>query len=387
MSSFPIAPKRPQTITLHGETRVDDYFWLRYREDPQVMTYLTAQMDYLDEVMGHAKPLHEALYSEMKARIQETDSTVPEKRGGYWYYIRTEAGKQYPIFCRRKDSSESSEEILLDQNILAEGKVFCSVSGFSISPDGNKLAYSVDYEGDEVYTVYIQDLASHTLYPETISDTLGSVYARMGLEWAGDNETIFYISVDDAKRPYKFFRHKIGTDPAQDDLIFHEVDDHYHLYFHKSRDDAYILTYHNSTLTTEMRFLSADDPDGELKVIAPRTDGIEYMATHHAGNFFIATNENAKNFKLMKASIASLDRAQWQEVIPHREDVMVEWVDAFENYLIILERKNGLKQIRISAADGVSDVKYIASLNQRTILSLRRIQTIKRICCGSSILR
>jgi oligopeptidase B len=346
-------------ITQHGETRVDDYFWLRQREDPEVLKYLNAQLDYLDEIMGHTKPLHEVLTSEMRNRIQETDATVPEKRGGYWYYTRTEAGKQYPIFCRRKDAADSPEEILVDQNVLAEGKTFCSVSGFSVSPDGTKLAYAVDYDGDEVYTVYIKDLVSNSHYPETIPNTLGSVYARMGLEWASDSQTIFYITLDETKRPYKFFCHKIGTDPTQDALIFQEEDEHYFLYFYKSRDDAYIMLYHQSTLTTEMRFMPADQPDGELKVIAPRTQSIEYYASHHNGFFFIATNEDAKNFKLMKTAVTNLDKANWQEVIPHRADVMLEGIDAFKDHLVIQERKDGLKQLRISNADGVSDVRYV----------------------------
>lgn len=360
MPAFPIAPKRPYSITQHGETRVDDYFWLRQREDPEVMKYLTAQMDYLDEVMGRTQLLHEALTAEMRARIQETDTTVPEERGGYLYYQRTEAGKQYPIFCRRKAGAEHPEEILLDQNELAEGKTFCSVSGFSVSPDGSKLAYAVDYDGDEVYTIFIKDLVQQSHYPETIPNTLGSVYGRIGIEWASDGETIFYMTLDETKRPFKFFRHTIGTDPAQDGLIFHEEDEHYFLYFQKSRDDTYIMVYHQSTLTTEMRFLPADQPAGELKLIAPRTPGIEYYASHHAGNFFIATNENAKNFKLMKAAINKLDKAHWQELIPHREDVMLEGIDAFQEYLVIQERKDGLKHLRISATDGVSAVKYVS---------------------------
>lgn len=359
MPSFPIAPKRPYTIIQHGEMRVDDYFWLRNREDPEVMKYLTAQMDYLDEVMGHTKSLHEHLFSEMKNQIQETDSTIPEKRGGYLYYQRTETGKQYPIFCRRKAVMESPEEILLDQNSLADGKIFCSVSGFSVSPDGNKLAYAVDYDGDEVYTIHIKDLVSNSHYPEKIPNTMGSVYVHIGLEWAGDSETIFYLTLDDAKRPFKFFRHQIGADPAQDQLIFHEEDDHYYLYFQKSRDDVYIFVHHHSTLTTEMRFMPVDQPDSELKVIAPRAQGIEYFVAHHHGTFFIATNENAKNFKLMKTTVDDLDKSQWQEVIPHREDVLLDGIDTFEDYLVLQERKEGLKQIRISAVDGISDVKYV----------------------------
>lgn len=359
MPSSPIAPKRPHTITQHGETRVDDYFWLRYREDPEVLKYLNAQMDHLEEVMVRTKPLQEMLFSEMKERMHETDSTVPEERGGYWYYTRTEAGRQYPIFCRRKDSMENPEEILLDQNILAEGKIFCSVSGFAVSPDGQKLIYSVDYGGDEVYTVYVKDLVSGTLYPETIPNTFGSVYMHSGLDWANDSETFFYVGLDDAKRPYQLYRHKIGSDPAQDVLLFTEIDPHFYLYFHKTRDDQYILTDHHSTLTTEARFLPADQPDGELKVIAPREHGVEYYAAHHEGSFFIATNEGAKNFKVMKAPVSNLDKSNWQEVIAHRPDTMLEYMDTFEKYMVLYERRNGLRQIRISAADGVSEVKYV----------------------------
>lgn len=358
-SSHPVASKRPHAIIQHGETRVDDYFWLRYREDPEVLNYLTAQMDYIDEVMGHTKTLQENLFSELKGRIQETDSSVPEKRGGYWYYVRTEEGRQYPIFCRKKNSMENPEEILLDQNLLAEGRVFCSVSGFAVSPDGNKLAYAVDFDGNEVYTAYVKDLTTGSHYPEEIPNSSGSVYAHMGLEWANDSETIFYVTLDAAQRPYKLFRHKIGTDILQDKLIFHEEDDSFYLYFYKSRDDAFILTDHHSTLTTEVRFLSADQPDGVMNIISPRVHGIEYFAMHHKGAFFIATNEGAKDFKLMKAPVANLNKDQWQEVLPHRAEVMIEGMDAFHNHLVLYERKDGLKQIRISAADGVSAVHYV----------------------------
>jgi oligopeptidase B len=359
MPSFPLAPKRPHVITQHGETRVDDYFWLRQRDDPEVLKYLTAQMDYLEEVMGHTKPLQERLFNEMKQRIQETDSTVPEKRGAYWYYSRTEAGKQYPIFCRRQESMNHPEEILLDQNHLAEGKTFCSVSGFAVSPDETKLAYAVDYDGDEVYTIHIKDLKTGSHYPETVSGTMGSVYAQTGLEWANDNQTIFYVKVDDTKRPHQLWRHVIGTDVAGDILAYEELDVHFFVFFYKSRDDKYIMLYLQSTLTTEMRFLPADQPDGELKILAPRTHGIEYHATHHDGTFFIATNEGAKNFKLMKASISNLEKSNWQEVVPHREDVLLDGLDSFANHIVVYERRGGLKQIRVSACDGVSDVHYV----------------------------
>lgn len=359
MSSFPTAAKKPHQITQHGETRVDEYYWIRQREDPDVLNYLHAQMDYLEKTMQHTRSLQERLFSEMKARIQETDSTVPEERGGYLYYERTEAGKQYPIFCRKKNTAESPEEILLDQNALAEGKVFCSVSGFEISPDGNQLAYSLDVTGEEVYTIYLKDLVNNKLYDEAIANTHGSVYSRTGIEWANDSKSIFYVTLDEAKRPFKLYRHKIGTDPSQDALIFHEQDETYFLFFHKSRDDAYIITDHASTLTTEVRYLPADQPAAELKIISPRRQGIEYSASHHKGYFLILTNENAKNFKLVKTSVESSSHENWREVIPHKNDVMLIGVDVFENHLVIYERKDGSAHIRISDVDVNSNVRYI----------------------------
>jgi oligopeptidase B len=359
MASSPIAPKRPYEITQHGKTRIDNYFWLRQREDPEVLKYLHSQMDYLEEVMGHTKPIQETLFSEMKGRIQETDSTVPEKRGEYLYYEKTEAGKQYPVFYRRKDSSGSPEELLLDQNMLAEGKTFCSVSGFSVSPDGNKLAYSVDIEGNEVYTIYIKDLVNNTQYAEALPNVFGSVYVKTGIEWANDSETFFYSALDEAQRPYKFYRHRLGTDVSQDILIHQEDDEAFSIYFSKTRDDIYIIVEIHSTLTSEVYCLFADQPDSDLKVLSPRRHGIEYYVDHHNGTFFIITNENAKNFKLVKAPVDNPGNENWQEVIPHRTDVMLTGAETFKNYLVLFERKGATNQIRVSALDGTSDVRYV----------------------------
>ena len=359
MNSFPLAPKRPHTITQHGQTRIDDYYWMRNRADPEVKKYLRAESDYLEEVMQHTKPLQEKLFSEMKGRIKETDSTVPEKRGGYFYYERTEAGKQYPIFCRRKDLSNGPEEILLDQNTLAEGKSFCSVGAYSESPDGNKLAYSVDNEGREIYNLHIKDLINGKLYPETIENISGSAYEHGGVEWAKDNETFFYITLDDAQRPYKLHRHKLGTDPAQDALVFHEADETFFLFMLKTRDNAYIMTYHYSTTMREMRFLSADAPNEELRVLQPRTKDLEYFAAHHKGTFFIVNNENAKDFKLSAAPVDNPGKENWKEIIPHRPGVLVDLVETFEDFVVVSERMGGLKQLRISAPDGLSNVKYV----------------------------
>ncbi|MBK9927666.1 MAG: S9 family peptidase [Anaerolineales bacterium] len=359
MKSFPIALKRPYEITQHGETRIDHYHWLRQREDPDVLKHLHVEMDYLEEVMGHTKPLQETLFSEMKERIQETDSTVPEERGGYLYYERTEAGKQYPIFCRKKISTGSPEEILLDQNVLAEGKDFCSVSAFEVSPDGNTLAYSVDVKGDEVYTIYFKNLVTQALYPETIANASGSVYYHTGVEWANNSKTLFYSTLDDAKRPFKLHRHELGTNPSQDVTVYTEEDETYFLFFRKTCDDLYIITEHHSTLTSEARFLSADQPNGELKIISPRRQGVEFYVNHHKGFFYILTNENAKNFKLVKAPVANASHEHWQEVIPHHNDVMLTAMDTFANHLVLYERKNGLPQIRIFDADDMSNSHYV----------------------------
>jgi len=359
MSSYPIAPKRPHELVQHGQTRVDDYYWLRNRENPDVLKFLHAQMEYLEETMAHTKPFQETLFSEMKGRIKETDSTVPEKRGEYLYYDRTEAGKQYPIFCRRKDAPDSPEEILLDQNLLAEGKIFCSVSGFAVSPDDTKLAYSVDIDGNEEYTIYIKDLTTGILYSEEIPNAYGSAYAYTGVEWANDNKTIFYTTLDAAKRSYKLYRHTIGTDSSQDTLVYHERDETFSLYLHKTRDQKYIMTEHHSTLTIDAMFISADQPGDELKAISPRRHGIEYYATHHKGFFYIYTNDDARNFKLVKTPVTSSSHEHWQEVIPHRPQVMISQVEVFENYLVLYEREGGRDKIRISDMDGVSNIHYV----------------------------
>jgi oligopeptidase B len=357
--SFPVAPKRPLEIKQHGTARLDNYYWMRDKNDPETMKHLRAESDYLEEVLQHTKTLQEKLFLEMKARIKEDDSTVPEKRGGYFYYKRNEEGRQYPIFCRRRGSLEAPEEVLLDQNQLAEGKTFCSVGAFSVSPAGDKLAYSVDYGGREIYTLNVKDLKTGKLHPETIENIGGSAYEHTGVEWANDSETIFYTTLDDTQRQYRLFRHKLGTDPAQDALIWQEDDETFSLYLSKTRDDAYIMTYHYSTTTREMRFLSADRPHEALRVIQPRIKGLEYFAAHHKGRFFIVNNENAKNFKLSVTSVEKPGKENWREVIPHRADVLVEGVETFEDYLVVEERKGGLKQLRISAADGQGDARYV----------------------------
>ncbi len=355
----PIAPKHPHPITQHGLTRIDNYYWMRDRRDPEVLNYLRAENEYLDQTMAETRLLQQNLFEEMKARIQEDDTSVPEFRDGYFYYRRNEAGKQYPIYCRKHGSLDAPEQILLDQNLLAEGKPFCRLGSFSVSPDGNKLAYSIDPDGSEICTLYVLDLTTGKLLPETFPNTYGDVYGHDEVEWSNDSRTFFYITLDDALRPYKLFRHALGTDPTQDTLIFHETDETFFLFISKTRDRSLLLTEHYSTTSTEVRFMSADDPTSELCVLQPRLPGLEYSADHHNGTFFIVTNDNARNFKLVSAPVTNPGKENWREIVPHREQVLLDTVDVFEDYLVLRERKDGLKQIRISALDGQSRVRYV----------------------------
>lgn len=357
---FPTAPKRPHELTQHGVTRIDNYYWMRDKEDPETMKYLRAESDYLEEMMQHTRSLRETLFSEMKGRIKETDSTVPAKRGEYYYYERSLEGKQYPIFCRRKGSLDAPEEVMFDQNELAEGKSFCNVSGVAVSPDGTKVAYLVDFGGREVYELFIKDLVTGKYFPEVIGNVSGSAYERMGVDWANDNKTIFYITLDETLRPDKLFRHVVGTDPSEDILVLHEADEEYYLFCNKTRDDVFITTYHYSTNTREFRFMDANDPASELRILQPRVEGLDYNAAHHKGKFFIVhNNDGAKNFKVSVAAVESPGMENWREVIPHREDVLVDHVDTFDQYIVVHERKGGLKQFRISAPDGVNNVRYV----------------------------
>jgi oligopeptidase B len=360
MTSFPIAPKRPYTITQHGVTRNDEYYWMRESNDPEVLKYLQAENEYLEEVMQHTKPLQETLFQEMKARIKEEDSTEPERNGEYYYYRRTEKGQEYPIYCRRKGSLDAPEEILLDQNLLAEGREFCSVSAFSVSPDGTKLAYSVDLEGAEVYTVYIKNLTDGSHYLESIENTNGSVYFSTGVEWANDNQTFFYVTLDSSHRAYKLYRHQLGTDPAADMLMLHENDETFSMFIFKTRSAKYIMVYHYNTLSQEMYAISTEEPYREPILLQARQPGLEYYATHHGDSFLIITNKDALNSRLMKAPVSAPGLENWREVLGHRDDVLIEHMDVFEDYIVLHERKNGLKQLRISRADDVHDARYVS---------------------------
>ena len=242
---------------------------------------------------------------------------------------------------------------------LADGKSFCSVGAFSVSPDETKLVYSVDFGGQEIYTLYVKDLQSGKLYPEVIGNIFGSAYEHGGVEWANDSQTLFYVTLDETLRPDKLHRHILGTDPVQDVVLFHETDEIFSLFVRKSHDNAYLMLHHFSTTTCEIRFLSADRPQDRLQILQPRIQDMEYFAVHRKGSFFILHNNQAKNFMLSVAQVDCPGMENWHEIIPHREDVLIESVDAFEDFIVVTERRDGLKQLRISASDDMNNLRYV----------------------------
>ncbi|MBI3698058.1 MAG: S9 family peptidase [Acidobacteria bacterium] len=337
----PVAKQVPHTISLHAETLTDPYFWLRDRNNPEVIQYLEAENRYTEAVMKHTDGLQTRLYQEILGRIKETDLSVPEKIDDYYYYSRTEQGKQYGIYCRKKGSLDAAEEILLDQNELAQGHKYFRVGNLKPSPDHKLLAYSTDANGSEKYTLYAKDLASGKLLADQVPNTY------YGLEWGNDNATLFYTTLDETQRPYKLYRHKLGSDPKQDALLFHEKDDMFFLRIGKTRSHRYLMLSLESKTTSEVHYLDASRPSGDFKVIHPRQKDMEYSVEHHGDKFFIVTNENAKNFKLMEVTTENPKKTNWKEVIPHRASVKLDDVDAFRDHLVISEREDGLKKIRV----------------------------------------
>lgn len=337
----PIAEKRPYIHSIHGDDRLDEYFWMRDRDDPAVIAYLEAENAYTKAVMQPTEALQEQLYQEMLARIQETDLSVPYRKGNYYYYTRTAEGLAYPIYCRKQGSLDAEEEILLDENTLAAGHEYFDIGVFQVSPDHRVLAYATDTTGAELFTLYFLDLETRQLYSETIPEVYYS------FAWGNDNRTVFYTQVDEAHRPYKLFRHTLGTPLDEDVLIHHEPDEAFYLSVGKTRSEAYLIMSLGSKVTSEVHYLDANTPTGQFQVIQPRKSGVEYDVEHHSDRFYIVTNENAINFKLMQTPVTNPSPEHWQEVIPHREDVMLSGVSAFKDHLVISEREKGLPMLRV----------------------------------------
>jgi oligopeptidase B len=335
----PMTEKKTKTTKIHNDTMTDDYFWLREKTNPEVIAHLEAENSYAEAMMKPTAALQDKLYKEMVAHIKETDMSVPYRWGGYFYYTRTEQGKQYPINCRKKGSINAKEEVVLDQNELATDLKFFSVGAFVPSDDGNLLAYSTDTTGYRQYKLQFKDLRTGQVLPEAF-DRVGNV------AWATDNKTIFFTTEDAVtKRSDKFFRHALGSDKT--DLIFEEKDELFDIGVARSRDRAVILLGSESKTATEWRYLPADSPMAELKIISPREADHEYNVDHRGDLFYIRTNKGAKNFRVVTAPVSNPSQANWKELVAHRPEVKIEDIDLFANHLVLSEWENGLEQLEI----------------------------------------
>lgn len=347
----PVADKIHTERTLAGGTLTDDYAWLRQRDDAKVISYLEAENAYTAAYMAPTKPLQEKLYGEMLSHLKQTDDSVPFRRGDYFYYSRTEEGKQYPILCRRKGSPTAPEQVILDVNQLASGEKFMSLGDTAVSDDGNLLAFTTDNVGFRQYTLHIKNLTTGEMYAEH-APRIGS------LAWAADNKTLFYTQEDEVeKRQYRLYRHKLGTDAATDPVIYEEKDERFNVGIERTRSRGYLLLDIGSHTTSEVRYLRADRPDSnDWTIILPRKDDIEYYADERHGDFFIRINDTARTFRLVTAPIASSgDKAHWKELIPSRPDVALDGIDVFEDFYVAEERAAGLPILRvINFSDGVS---------------------------------
>jgi oligopeptidase B len=335
----PVARRVLKELHYHGDRLRDDYFWLREKTNPEVAAYLEAENAYADAFMAPTKPFQETLYNEILSHIKQTDMQVPYRKGDFFYYSRTEEGKQYPIYCRKKGSLGAPEEVTLDLNEMAKNEKFLALGVYEVSDDGNLLAYSTDNTGFRQYTLYVKDLRTGEVLPDR-AEKIGTV------SWAADNRTLFYTVEDHAKRQYRLYRHRLGENG--DTLIYEEKDEMFRIGVERSRSKAYLFLTSGSHTTSEVRFLPADSPDGEWKVIAPREHQHEYYVDHHSDRFYIRTNSGGRNFRLVSAPVSAPDRSHWKEVVRHRASVMLEDVLLFAHHLVRVERAKGLTQMRIT---------------------------------------
>jgi len=346
----PRAKKIPYELTKHGHTRIDNYYWLRERENPEVIKYLEEENAYLDTMMAGTKEFQEKLFDEIVGRIKQTDMSVPYFLEGFYYYTRFEEGKEYPVYCRKQGSLEANEEIMLNVNEMAEGYAYYHVGGISVSPDNKMIVYGVDTVGRRNYTLYFKMLETGTLLPDAISGTIGSA------TWANDNKTIFYSRKDETTlRPFQIFRHELGMDPSSDKLIYQENDETFYCTVYKTKSRKYIMIVSGSTVSSEYRFIDAGRPDDPFTVIQPRIRDLEYSIDHFGDKFYIVTNLDAKNFRLMETPVNAPGKENWKELIPHRVDVFLTGIDIFKEYLVVSERKNGLTDIRVIRWDDKSE--------------------------------
>lgn len=347
----PVAAKIPKILKAHGDERIDNYYWLNEKENPEVIKYLNEENHYYNSATAHTKKFQENLFLEMKSRIKEDDESVPYKKKGYYYITRFKKGQQYPIYSRKKETLQAQEEILFDVNDLAKGHTYFKLIGVSVSPNNKIASFGIDTVSRREYTLQFKNLETGELYPEKIEKTTG------GSSWASDNKTIFYTRKNPTTlRSEKIYKHVLGTDPALDTEVYFEEDEAFSVYVYRSKSDKYIIIGSHSTVSTEYRVLEADNPDGEFRVFQPRERDLEYNIAHYNNSFYILTNKDkATNFKLMKTAEFNTSKENWVDVIKHREDVLLEDISIFKNFLVLEERSNGLNKVRIIKWDNSED--------------------------------
>jgi oligopeptidase B len=354
LPNAPLAKQIPKNLTIHDDVRVDEFYWLNDRDNPEVIDYLNKENDYYNAHTAHTKAFQTSLFDEMKSRIKEDDSSVPYKYNGYWYITKYEKGKDYPIYTRKKETLEAEEELLFDCNEMAKDHSYFRLVGLNINLNNDLVSYGVDTTGRRQYTLHIKDLKTNTVLEDEISNTTG------GSTWANDNKTLFYTKKDETTlRSEAIFKHRLNTNQKSDELVYEETDDTFGVSVYKTKSKKYLVIVIYSTLTTEYQILNANTPDGEFKVFQPRTRGLEYSISHYGDSFYIVSNaDGAQNFKLSKTSETQTQKGYWKDVIPHRENVLLEDIEIFKDFLVVSERENGLNQIHIKRWDG-SDSYYL----------------------------
>jgi len=342
--SKPIPPKAEKIekqLTHHGDTRIDNYYWLNDREDPKVIDYLEAENAYTDTIMKHTEKFQEKIYDEIVGRIKQTDESVPYKDNGYWYYTRFEEGQEYPIYCRKKESLEAEEEVLVNVNIMAEGHEFYNLGGLNVSTNNKLMAFAVDTVGRRKYTLYVKNLETGEILDMSIPYTTG------GSTWANDNKTLFYTKKDEQTlRSNQIFKHTLGS-KTNDELVYEEEDDTFYTGIYKTKSNKFLVIWSGSTLTNDFRILNANDPNGDFKQFTSRERGLEYSIDHFEDKFYVITNWDATNFKLMETPDTKTNKENWKEVIAHRDSVFLEDIEIFKNYLVVEEREKGNTNLRI----------------------------------------
>ena len=347
----PKAPKKQQLLEIHADKRIDNYFWLNQRDTPEVLSYLEAENEYFAYKTKHTDAFQESLFEEMKSRIKQDDESVPYKYNGYWYFSRFQEGKEYPIYLRRADQPNAQEEVLFEVNEMAAGHKFYQFAEFSVSPDNKWASFSVDTQGRRMYSLFIKNLETGQVLPIEIKNTDG------GSCWASDNQTIFYTKIDtQTLRSHKVYRHQLGQSSKQDVLVFHEKDETFNTGIFKSKSEQFLIIQSDSTLSSESWFLDAATPMADFKCFQPRERGLEYDIAHYGDYFYILNNaDGATNFKLDKTPIGQTEKSYWQPVLAHQEQIRLEEIDIFKEYLVVTQRYNGLSQICIIRWDGSAE--------------------------------